>query len=859
MRVFCHRAPYLTTVLAVAGVACGGTASRVVLGESFEHAQETARTWSSVLPEIAGASVSFADGAAQLTLPSAGEIHVRRWLDVGSLRGQRLHISARARTDAPESTLYLAVAIGESSPTFLPRTRVNAKPSDTWTVLDTTLDVGSDRARAELDLVFQGKGHAWFDDVQVEVLGPTPHDAAGALSAQQIENVVALTRAATLIRFRHPSDEIAALDWDRFLAFAIDRVLAVRDRAGLQQALADLFAPIAPTIEFTPTATAGREPPRGHGDHLARWWHYGASNQNIYHVWREGRDPEPISIYATVPLALPDRAHCTKPRVIAHVASHAGPDAALVFARVGQAGYPTKWFDHKIEASETAPAIDLDLPADAVDLHVGVELDGRAAIDVEGFTLRCDDRDVAQLRAGEAAWTFDGEAALYRRAVTPCGDTQCLSVQRLPAATAFDPTHDLLHAQVAPGVWMHLPLAVWADDHRTFPAATAWQSAAQPSDRSRRLSVIASAWGILWLFYPDFQDQQIDWPAALPGSLAEAAAARSLADTHRALAMLLVKLHDDHAQGKHPAFPTDGLLPVAVRRFGDRVIVTGAVDDYRAELPVGSEVLAIGGVPALQAFTAMRDRTSAATSAWAEAVVPFWLDLGPRGTFSTWRIERDGRAREVVLPHLPRAVADARVREPRPEVGAELAPGVVYIDLESLQGARWRAALPAMERARAIILDMRGAASNAALSALGHFIDHPIRSPIWHVPILESGQSEDSSWEIRPAAPRLTAKVIMLIDGRAVSVSETEVQLAHDHHLATLVGEPTAGTNGNIQLLPLPEGFSMRFTGMRVLHDDGTPLQGHGFAPDVVVHPTLAGVRAGRDEILEAALALVKP
>jgi C-terminal processing protease CtpA/Prc len=48
----------------------------------------------------------------------------------------------------------------------------------------------------------------------------------------------------------------------------------------------------------------------------------------------------------------------------------------------------------------------------------------------------------------------------------------------------------------------------------------------------------------------------------------------------------------------------------------------------------------------------------------------------------------------------------------------------------------------------------------------------------------------------------------------------------------------------------------MRFTGMRIPLQDGTALQGRGIVPDHVVHPTLEGVRAGRDEILDAALQL---
>jgi C-terminal processing protease CtpA/Prc len=93
------------------------------------------------------------------------------------------------------------------------------------------------------------------------------------------------------------------------------------------------------------------------------------------------------------------------------------------------------------------------------------------------------------------------------------------------------------------------------------------------------------------------------------------------------------------------------------------------------------------------------------------------------------------------------------------------------------------------------------------------------------------------------------------VDARAVSAIETFLQMVHDNQLATLVGEPTAGTNGDVNTFAVPGGFDVRFTGLRTSAPDGSTIQGHGIVPDQVVHPTLEGIRAGRDEILEAAIA----
>ena len=56
----------------------------------------------------------------------------------------------------------------------------------------------------------------------------------------------------------------------------------------------------------------------------------------------------------------------------------------------------------------------------------------------------------------------------------------------------------------------------------------------------------------------------------------------------------------------------------------------------------------------------------------------------------------------------------------------------------------------------------------------------------------------------------------------------------------------------------LPGGLSVQFTGIEVRHADGRQLQRVGLPIDVAVRPTLAGIRAGRDEVLERALGIVR-
>jgi C-terminal processing protease CtpA/Prc len=52
-------------------------------------------------------------------------------------------------------------------------------------------------------------------------------------------------------------------------------------------------------------------------------------------------------------------------------------------------------------------------------------------------------------------------------------------------------------------------------------------------------------------------------------------------------------------------------------------------------------------------------------------------------------------------------------------------------------------------------------------------------------------------------------------------------------------------------------GLQTYFSGIGVFYPDGAPTQRVGIVPDVLVEPTIRGIQAGVDEVLERALQLV--
>ena len=71
---------------------------------------------------------------------------------------------------------------------------------------------------------------------------------------------------------------------------------------------------------------------------------------------------------------------------------------------------------------------------------------------------------------------------------------------------------------------------------------------------------------------------------------------------------------------------------------------------------------------------------------------------------------------------------------------------------------------------------------------------------------------------------------------------------------AIVVGSASAGADGNVSPFALPGGLRSMVSGIGVFYPDKIPTQRIGIVPNVEVKPTITGIRAGRDEVLEEAL-----
>jgi len=444
---------------------------------------------------------------------------------------------------------------------------------------------------------------------------------------------------------------------------------------------------------------------------------------------------------------------------------------------------------------------------------------------------------------------------------------------RAPAAGALpdsfpDPLSPFV-AELGGGVRALVPLAVFADSAGTLPhpvAAPAGEGFSSgpfdPDDRAVRLADVALAWTVFQHFYPYFDVAGTDWNAELPRALRAAATDADAPAFTVTLKRLVAALKDGHGRVARPRDPDRSWMPPLLLRSAEgQVVVLRVAGDERRVRP-GDVLLSLDRVPVAKALARDEELISAATPQWRRWRAVSELLLGPEKSEVALELKHpDGRRETVTLRRTDRPGA---LSEARPAPIAELRPGLWYVDLGRATTADFAGALAKLTGARGIVFDMRGYPSQISTPAvLAHLSRTAMTSAQWHIPVVTYPDrlgmrfQRGGEWDMQPLAPYLAAPRVFLVDGRAISYAESTMGIVEFYHLGEIVGEPTAGTNGNINPFSLPGGYSLTWTGMKVLKQDGARHHGVGIAPTVPVGPTVAGMAAGKDEQLEKAIQLL--
>ncbi len=383
-----------------------------------------------------------------------------------------------------------------------------------------------------------------------------------------------------------------------------------------------------------------------------------------------------------------------------------------------------------------------------------------------------------------------------------------------------------------------------------------------------RLLALYKVWTVIDEFYP-YLPLIGDWDAVLPEFVPRFESATTADAYARALLELGTRVPDGHTGvwGLDAITKVWGqaLLDLDLRWIEQQAVVTRihAPAAISAGLAVGDVILAIDGEAMATRIARLLTYTSASTEATRYRNVLRYALSGPPGNAVLSVRDAKGKTKELTI-------ARAETRTPRPPpttppyrlIGTDLG----YVVLAELTVAQVAPMFEALKTTKAIIFDMRGYPQGTAWSIAPRLNTRRARNgALFHRRYVDpsTGGTNLQTIEFYQPLPTTTewiyqGKTVMLIDDRTQSQAEHTGLFFNAANGTRFVGTPTAGANGDVTTMQLPGGVTWMFTGHDVRHADGRQLQRVGLQPDVRVEPTLKGIRAGQDEVLDRAIALLR-
>jgi len=382
--------------------------------------------------------------------------------------------------------------------------------------------------------------------------------------------------------------------------------------------------------------------------------------------------------------------------------------------------------------------------------------------------------------------------------------------------------------------------------------------AEQLEQEPTRLANVVVAWNVFQHFYPYFDEVKTNWDSVLTVTLAEAFRNTSAYFFVKVMRNMVAALHDGHAWYHY--MPKTFAVNVKVENIEGQPVIVASQDSL---LKRGDVIVKVDGYDT-RVRLAEEEGLTSGTPQWkrAEAVDNIIHSMIKELPLT---INRNGVLIEMTAKCKP---LDKRSVFEHPALeqigGASLTDKVWYIDLAQVSVAEIEAKANEFAQAKGIVFDMRGYPQNGNAEILGYVTDSPLLSPRYLVPQIiypdrenVPGYDTNGRWRVQPTLPRWKGKIVFLTGGGAISQAEDIMNIVEHYKLGEIVGETTAGADGNVNILRLPGGSSIRWTGMEVLKHDGSQHHLVGIKPTVPAVRTVQGVREGRDEVLEKALSLM--
>jgi len=873
--------------------------------------------------EIPGFAVKLGyDGYVTDTLPYQGKYSLKLYndfpieskkfgilqqiIDAKNYRGKKVYFKAAVRVEVASllgsANLFMRVYLPNNEEVFYEAMKDFPIVRSDWNVYEIQGEVHPEAESIRFGVMLRGGGALWIDDANFDLLEDEnlASDPPAPLAEKSLQNLISFAKIYGNIRYFYPSFPLQNYDWEHFVLSSIEKVENLKNSNEFIDFIKNTFTPLAPFIAFENTELGAKQhkffndSDKSKDVYLASK-HIGPATgtkseifqSQIINANQSQREMEGI-VFQYI-----DAAQFKGKKLKFKAYSRFESDDAFSEGQIWLQINISKDEVHSITAlpkpilkNEWAEyEVEADIPENADKILLALVLIGEGKIWFDETKLEIIDRknivsegeprnfsfeegDFGKIVRG---WTLypNSEIVGYKGTITNqfYKGTKALLIEADEKSRVILPKlNENYTEKIANDLFFTSPAIIRTDSievmkmlegNDSLPKLFSDSLDFNGNNRKSRLAIVIIAWNIFKHF--NLYNQDINqWNDVLKNALQRAAIDKNEIEFLETIKLMVAALKDGQARAWDSKQSVRYALPFLWEWIDNKLFIS-KVSPEETQIKPGDEVIEINGEKAIDVLNRNKQFVSSSTDQWQ--IIRTLAEIRAGEENSVIDLKLKTLSGKDISVQKKRNIQLSELYEERPDQVHQYKPNYYYIDLTRVNDKEFKELSTKLSKAEGIIFDLRGLCL-VSEHFLSFFVNNPIQSFEWRVPVYTKPNQEVKSYQITaatitPRNPHINAKLIFLVDKRTIGYAEAILRLINKYKLATIVGSNSAGSAGEIQALKLPAFYYVSFSSIYAVLNNNI-LYGEVVKPDVLVEPNIQNYILNEDAVLNKAKELIE-
>lgn len=698
-------------------------------------------------------------------------------------------------------------------------------------------------------------------------------------SKSELQKLEDFAKLYGTIRYFHPSDEASRIDWKKLSIYGVREILNTNTEQEFYSKLNEIFTPIASSISFNGT--------NYEWDSVALypvyWVHYGLGIDNEYPgKFQSYRYNKTKSIFHSKSAALfvPYQINTGKTLKLSYYAKSESEGKSFGLLKAFDTNH--KVIQSAIETNNPIKGNDWEYRELIINdikavnhILIGLFAEGNdGSFKNVKLLIKKEDEIWEEINLPtftEDDWSTEPKGNYLIREKSSITLKNIIESEQLKKTTIDSLLNPFVQLKLSNDVVVKIPTIVYADEYRTLPVADSNRLQdiikqinkidTNEFNRTVSLSNAIIIWNVFRHFYVYQDELNLKWDVLLRNLLKDA----YQADTKEKHLLVLEKFSGNFKDG-HIRISQENLTlkfddiyctPLNFDFVEGKLIVRNYKNNFNGVIKKGTVINKINDIPT-QIFIDSISNYISGSKQYKKVKLLRRINEGAKD--SVLRIKTAENNEIEISRTVSFKENEDFFKNNFHEKCKEITESIFYVNLSKLDEHEIDSLIPIINRYKGLIIDNRGYPKDRRHRIFSYFSAVDTTKWLATTKILNPNyfniKQTFNGYQLNKNKfdTKLKTKNVLLMNGNTISNAELFGQLFKHYNLATIIGQPTAGANGDMNSIKLLGGFRVLFTGLKVKNPDGSLFHSIGIPPDIEVNESINDILYNKDVFIDEAV-----